>query len=276
MSAPPSVPCAEPVPYSDDISGYADIDFNVASHAVFNIKPNGVPVDSVLSKQLGPITNPVTPSVAPYVNGFPILPEVGDNNARPLLSSYNGTDIGASMTLSNNLPNTMSVNDIVGNPSVTQPFTNVPEEESKEIQHFKNINNHRVPHKPTNTFADLNNLPPTIMGREQFENIKNGNVSKNNLAKFIDNNTKSNVEHFGKPRQVEHFFQMTLMDNIVLAVVLGAFIYYIVTLKGDNHIDTSKIPIVAQLSDKNVSTENKIIIVVAVVVACVLINRMMK
>lgn len=274
MSAPPSVPCAEPMPYSDDVSGYADIDFNVAPQAVFNMQPAGVPVDSILSKQLGPNTNPVTPAVAPYVNGFPILPEVGDNNAKPLLSSYNGTDISASMTLSNNLPNTMSVNDIVGNPSVTQPFTNVTVPE--EVQHYKNVNNQRVPHKPTNSFAELTNIPASIMGREQFDNIKKGNVNKNTLAKFIDNNTNSNVEHFGKPKQIEHFFQMTLMDNIVLAIVLGAFIYYIVTLKSGNNLDTSKIPIVSQLSDKNVSTENKVIIVVAVVVACVLINRMMK
>ena len=113
------------------------------------------------------------------------------------------------------------------------------------------------------------------MTTEEFNNVQR-NINKNkNMANFINN--KQNLEHFNSTRTVEHFNKMTLMDNIVLAIVIIAFIYYVVTLKyGENHIDTSKIPIISQLADKDVSAENKIIIVVAVVIACVLISRMMK
>jgi len=66
------------------------------------------------------------------------------------------------------------------------------------------------------------------------------------------------------------------MDNIVILIVLAAFIYYIVSLKTDYKVDVSKIPIANQLADNSVSVENKIIIVLAVVIALVLIRKMLK
>jgi len=270
MSAPSSVPCAEPIPYSDDISGYADIDFNVAPYAVQTIQPKVVPVDSILSKQLGSVTNPVQPpSIQSNVYGFPTLPEVGESNAKPLLSSYAGAEISSPMTLSSSNPDTVSVNDITNPPSVAIPPTPIvpptPIAPQPVIQKFTNVNN-LIPdeHKKYNQLRQLNH------------NNKVNNIQKNNnLANYINN--KHKTEHFTNPKKIEHFSKMTLMDNIVIGVILCTFVYYVVTLKhGDSHIDTSKIPIVSQLTDKDVSMENKIIIVVAVVIACVLISRMMK
>jgi hypothetical protein len=72
------------------------------------------------------------------------------------------------------------------------------------------------------------------------------------------------------------------MDNLVLLVAVAASIYYYVStyhpeyLRSIPNVDFSKIPIISQLNDPNVSNENKIVIVVAVVVAVVLIARMLK
>ena len=260
MSAPSSVPCPEPIPYSDEISGYADIDFNVSSPAVNNIQPNTVAVDSLLANQLGPVSNPVQPSSGASVSGFPVLPAVGESNAKPLLSSYSGADITAPMTLSNSNPNIVSINEITNSPStvITQPLV------APVPQQFTN-----VPRKPT------------LIKKEQFNNANiNANTNANtkantNLAQFIDKS--QNAEHYANPKRIEHFSKLTVMDNIVIGLVIVVFAYYIFSLKhGDSHLNTSKIPIVSQLSDKDVSTENKIIIVVSVVIACVLISRMMK
>jgi hypothetical protein len=265
MSAPSSVPCAEPMPYSDDVSEYAEIDFNVAPSAMQVLQASLVPVDSILSKQLGPVSNPVqSVSTTASVVGSPILPSVGENNAKPLLSSYVGADVSAPMTLSTASPQNVLVNNVTNSPtaSAPQPLLAGPPEVKpfNEKQQFTNVNNFKQPQKRL----------PVNQPKEQF-------VNKNkNLANYI--NDKQRTEHFSNPK-VEHFNfkQITLMDNIVIGIVLIAFVYYVVTLKhGDNHVDLSKIPILAQLSDKDVSVENKIIIVVAVVIACVLISRMMK
>jgi hypothetical protein len=279
MSAPPSVPCPEPMPFSDHISGYADIDFAVASPTVYTAQPKFQSVDSVLSNQLGPVTNPVQ-----SVSASPPAPTVGDSNVKPMLSSYGGSDINAPMTLANNNMNFLSVNDILNNPSVTPvpaqpkaPVVQPTNVQPVETAQFTNIPvNNRLPQLN-------NNKLPIIRKQESFKNLSNTehfnnpvkNTPRKNLAKFIAN--KPSVEHFGKPKRIEHFRNMSIMDNIVLAVVIGAFIYYMVTLKnGDSHLDLSKVPIISQLADKNVSMENKIIIVVTIVIACVLINRMLK
>jgi len=264
MSAPPSVSCPEPIPYSDDISGYAEIDFKVAPPAVQSKQPSFVPIDSILSNQLGPITNPVQ---SQSVSGFPSLPEVGStNDVTPLLSSYSGSEINASMTLSSSVPSNVSVNDIVSESSkpVVQPVV------QPTVQPVVQPTVQPVPQPAV--AQNYTNVPkPIIRNKESFNNMP-----KNNLAKYINNKPRQ-VEHFNKPRQVEHFHQMTLMDNVILAVVIGAFIYFVVSHKsGDNNLDVSKVPIVSQLADKNVSTENKIIIVLTIVIACVLINRMLK
>ena len=86
MSTSPSVSCPEPLPYSDDISGYADIDFTVAAPKVQSMQPNIVQVDSILSNQLGPTSNPMQAPSASWMPGFPELAPGGENNAKPLLS----------------------------------------------------------------------------------------------------------------------------------------------------------------------------------------------
>lgn len=282
MSTSPSVSCPEPLPYSDDVSGYADIDFNVAAPKVYSMQPNMVQVDSILSNQLGPTSNPMqapSSTPAPYVAGFPVLATVGENNAKPLLSSYMGADISSPTTLSSGNTNFLSVNDIVGSPSApaaptvaaAQQFTNVPvQQQSRE--HFSPKNANAIEIETPNNVRE--HFGPQPKPREK---IGPQPQPKNNLATFINkNNNKPSIEHF-KPKNIEHFKNLSTMDNIVLTIVIGTFIYYIVTLKhGHPNVDVSKIPILSQLSDNNVSNENKIIIVLAVVIACVLISRMLK
>ena len=269
MSTPSSLPCPEPMPSSSDISRYAEIDFATTQPSVFSAQPNMVPVDTILSTQLGPVTNPVTPSSSMDngIVGAPILPVVEESNAKPLLSSYSGSDINASTTLANNNLGFVSVNDIsnmsvesANAPSVTgiQKFT-------PEIPAPPQNNNHAPP-------QNNNHAPPQ----------NNNHTPPKNLSTFIANNNKprASTEHFNpKPvapvKSIEHFMgHMTMMDNIVLAIVVGAIIYYVVSAK--QNLDLSKIPILAQLSDPAVTVQNKIVIVVAVVVALVLIGRMLK
>jgi hypothetical protein len=264
MSAPSSVPCPEPMPYSDEIYGYSDIDFTVKNHPIYSAQPAFVPIDKILSNQLGPVTNPVlSPSTATYdVKGFPILPEVESSNAKPLLSSYAGAEINLSTTLANNNLNFMSVNDITNTPQPvaqpvaqpTQPVPNVVQPPSSPlVQKFTNINKH-----------EENNLPK----------------KNNNISNFIvkENSKNNSVEHFKGQKTVEHFGGKTVMDNVILFLVIATIIYFMSSIykSTESNFDTSKIPIVAQLTDNNVSNENKLIIVVAIVVAFVLIQRMLK
>lgn len=268
MSTPSSLPCPEPMPFSDDISGYAEVDFATVAQPIYTAQPNVVPVDTILSNQLGPVTNPVSPSVSMDngIVGSPILPVVEESNAKPLLSSYSGSDINASTTLADNNLSFVSVNDIINN--VEQPTgMQVP----TGIQKFTNVNNEPKVHQ---------NIPPPPPNNMPLH------TKNNNLSNFIAKNDKprATTEHFNpKPaikniapvKNVEHFSgHMSIMDNIVLTIVIGAIIYYVVSSKQD--VDLSKIPILAQLSDPNATTQNKIIIVVAVVVALVLIGRMLK
>jgi len=316
MSTSPSVSCPEPLPYSDDVSGYADIDFTVAAPRVYSMQPNMVQVDSILSNQLGPTSNPMQAPSSSYMPGFPELAPVGENSAKPLLSSYMGAEISGPTTLSSTTPNFMSVNDIVGNPTsqptavpVEQQFTNVPEYQQPEYQQPEYQQpEYQQPEYQQPVQQKREHFSPRDANARETINYINGrhnrnvretinNVSdrrehfgsqvkprfgpqpkpKNNLATFINKNTnKPSIEHFN-PKKIEHFQNLTMMDNIVLGIVIAAFIYYIYSLKyGNIDIDLSKIPILSQLSDNNVSMENKIIIVLAVVIACVLISRMLK
>jgi len=280
MSAPSILPCPEPMPYSNDSSSYADVDFGEArAAAVFSNQPRMVPVDSLLSNQLGPITNPVmspSSSVPQQVIGAPILPTVEESNAKPMLSSYAGADINSSSTLSQTTPpNFVSVNDLVYAPSNTS-MNVLP---APLIQTFKT----EIPGKRINQANPVNYTKPIPrsqpilkpVNKPSLKTVESFGNNNQNLAKFIDRSSKPAPKLI---RKVEHFnFQkMSLMDNIILAILIGAIIYYIVSLKHSNMADLSKIPIVSQLSDKNVSNENKLIIIVAVVIALILIRRMLK
>jgi hypothetical protein len=271
MSNPP---CPEPLPFSDVISDYAEIDFTVKSQPVVSLQPVMVPVDTILSNQLGPNSNPIqSPSSTPmtYVSGFPELAPVGESNAAPLLSSYMGADINAPMTLSNPNLSFSSVNDIVNQENtIKQSFNNVenkPNKPNKPQQHIENFNSN-ISHKK-------NIIRSPNQNRSHKKSIIRSPNQNNNLANYINN--KASVEHFS-PKKIEHFghANLSVMDNIVILIVLAAFIYYIVSLKTDYKVDVSKIPIANQLADNSVSVENKIIIVLAVVIALVLIRKMLK
>ena len=267
MFAPSSLPCPEPMPFSDDINSYADIDFTVTNPPVFSAQPKFMSVDSILSNQLGNVTNPVqTPSSIPNgILGFPLLPEVQSSDAKPMLSSYDGSDIGASTTLANNNLNFLSVNDLVNAPAnVANPPVNVVKTPST-VQQFKNTN--KQVSKPIESFDNTPKLIGPLPKKES-------NMT-NYIAKQEQNKVKR-VEHF-RDNKVEHFGHMSTMDNFVLVIVICAIVYYMYTANSDDSsVDTSKIPILSQLTDKNVSTENKLIIVVSIVIAVILIHRMLK
>jgi len=257
-----NVPCPEPMPFSNESYGYADIDFTTTRPAVFDNKPQGVYIDKILSNQLGDITPPNQEVV-----GSPILPSVTDSNAKPLLSSYAGADISLPTTLSSTDVNSVSVNDIVSSNQnqASQPVKSEP------------VSIKAVPMAPMNL--------PVPVPSKTGEHFSNNNESEN-LAKFIEkNNPIGKVENFGpvmgpkNDKKVEHFGNVQTMDNIVIGVVAVAVLYYYVSTYHPQYLsnmDVSKIPIVSQLNDPNVSNENKIIIVVAVVVGLVLVSRMLK
>ena len=267
-----NVPCPEPMPYSNESQGYADIDFTPASHSVFDNKAQLVPVDKILSNQLGDVTKPGGDfKPLPEIVGSPILPSTGEDNAKPLLSSYAGADISLPTTLGGTDVNSVSVNDIV-NPGSQPAQANQPKPEPIAIK--------PVPMAPMNA-------PVPSKPMENFSN----NVAygpENNLANYISKtNPIGRVEKFGPPEpkvehfggKKEHFANVQTMDNIVFGVVVVALGYYYVSTYHPEYLsnmDVSKVPIVSQLNDPNVSNENKIIIVVAVVVGLVLVSRMLK
>jgi hypothetical protein len=69
------------------------------------------------------------------------------------------------------------------------------------------------------------------------------------------------------------------MDMIVFIIVLCVGTYYYVSTYHAEwlaNIDVNKIPIISQLNDPNVTQENKIIMIIAVVIGIVLVSRMLK
>jgi len=287
--------CAEPLPYSNESYGYADIDFTPKSHAVFDNQVTLVAVDKVLSNQLGEITPPNQPLAA-----NPVLPVASDSTAKPMLSSSAGADISLPTTLSGTDVNSVSVNDIVSQPAAAQPVQPVQPEPAqpappKPVPVQPTIKpvpmapmNLTVPSKSREGFANPPQQPfgPAPMARP----TPNKN---NNLANFIykndpvgriehfgpkNNNTEKKIEHFGGKK--EHFSpDMKTIDTIVIGAVIAALAYYYVSTYHPEYlanVDVSKVPIVSQLNDPNVTRENKIIIVVAVVVGLVLVTRMLK
>jgi hypothetical protein len=267
-----NVPCPEPIPYSNESYGYADIDFTPAPHPVFDNKAHLVHVDKILSNQLGEATHPIQDSKPlPQVVGSPILPVVGDNNAVPLLSSYAGSEISLPTTLGASDVSSVSVNDIVQPTQPVQPITIKP-----------------VPMAPMVPMVPMTITPSK--SNEKFTNMNKpfGPENKNNLADFIyKNDPVGKVEHFGpqinknskNTNNTEHFGNVKTMDNIVFGAVVLALGYYYVSTYHPSYlanINFSKIPILSQLNDPNITNENKIIIVVAIVVGLVLVSRMLK
>lgn len=268
-----NVPCPEPIAYSNESYGYADIDFTTAPHPVFDNQAKLVPVDKILASQLGEITKPVQDSnPLPQIVGAPVLPSVGESNAKPLLTSYAGADITLPTTLGGKDINSVSVNDIVTQPNQpAQPAQPAPEP----------IGIKPVPMAPMT-------LPTPSKSNEKFSNldIPYGPEKPSSLAKFIyKNDPVGRIEHFGPAKKEhfggnkEHFGNVKTMDNIVILAVFIAVGYYVAsTYYPDSikNIDVSKIPIISQLNDPNVTSENKIIIVIAIVLGIVLVSRTLK
>jgi len=143
MASPSAESCPEPIAYSSNNS-YADIDFTEPAMAVFTAQPKFVEVDSILSNQLGPVTNPVTTNAQPQLPGSPVLPFVNQSNAAPVVDSAVGADVNYSSTLENNIPS-LAVNSVSA-PSVSdesKPAPKVtPKSEAKPVaESFNNLAN---------------------------------------------------------------------------------------------------------------------------------------
>jgi hypothetical protein len=106
------------MPYSDNYSTVADVDFVSTPSAIFSTQPTFSSVDSILADQLGPILNPVTSNsnnVVP-VTLPPVLAKQNVDNVVPIISASSGADINLSTTLNQpNNSNFMPVDSIVQN-----------------------------------------------------------------------------------------------------------------------------------------------------------------
>ena len=216
MSNTPNVevqPCPEPTPYSYS-SDMAPIDFESTSPAVFSAQPAFAPVDSILSNQLGPITNPVTNnSLIVPVAGAPILPVIDSANAEPQLSSTAGTDINESTTLlQNNSNKFVSINDIIQPPPMVQPPMVQPPVVEPPIVQPPVV---EAPVAPTTESAPI--VPET------FKNI-------NNYMPKIQKNLASFIQSIGPKATKEHFTgsvkgALDIILGIILAIALGFYVH---------------------------------------------------
>ena len=244
MASPSAESCPEPIAYSS-YNSYADIDFTEPAMSVFTAQPRFVEVDSILSKQLGPITNPVTTNAQPELSGSPVLPVVNQSNAAPVVDSATGADVNFSSTLENNIPS-IAVNSVTA-PSISDQLI--------------------VPQLQATPKLTPQNTPLPIA-----ESFKNNKKTKNNLANFI-----KSKEHF---KNKEHFSGgKTILDNIVLFVIISAAVFYIYSMSPyykPMNIDLSNIPLIGQLTDSNVSDNNKLMIVAGILIAVVVISRLLK
>lgn len=267
--------CPEPIPYSNEIYGFGEVDFAPTSKAVFDNSVKLISVDNILSNQLGDITPPVQ-----SFSGNPTLAPVGDNDAKPLLSSYVGADITLPTTLAS-----VDTNSVPNNNIAPQP----------EIKIEPSISSMPIPSVSVPLAAN-ENFKPKIQERK-FEHFGPNIPEKNNLANFINQNNfiKNLANRNSKPKNIETFsasnkqitnspsinknVNMKTMDMLVFGIVLcvGAY-YYVSTYHAEwlANIDVNKIPIVSQLNDPNVTKENKIIIIIAIVIGIVLVSRMLK
>ena len=297
MSNTPNVEvpaCPEPTPYSYS-SDMAPVDFASTLPVVFSAQPAFAPVDSILANQLGPITNPVTDKtfIVP-VGGAPILPIVDYGIAEPQLSSTAGSSINESTTLfQNNLVDFKSVNDIVPPevqqppvvqppfvqpPVVQPPFVQPPVVQPPEVQP-------PFVQPPEVQPQDISNMiaPPTESAPirpEQFKNI-NKYVPKiqKNLASFIQSfGSKSTKEHFtGSVKGI-----LDIILGIVLAIALAFYVHehWHPTTAPEGFVSSAKKTFQSlwpweQLHNPDVSDNNKLMIVLAIVITVIILYRIL-
>jgi len=258
MSSPSVEPCPEPVPYSTTKDAYmADIDFPTSDPVVFSAKPSFIEVDSIVANQVGAVTNPVSGNTKEY-NMEPVMPVVSDSNANPVLSSSTGSDINAPYTLSSsNTSDFLSINNVesFNNNKVAKPVHKSPEAK-KEIAN-------QIVESFANPVSNPVSTPVTPNAMKLSTN--------NNLASYITNNqpkinrTNNLKEHFGSSKN------MNSNTMLIILLVFGAGVVYYMLHKDTvnnqlSQIDFSKIPILAELNDPNVSKNNKLMIIVGIVV----------
>jgi len=295
MSSPSSVQqCPEPFAYSNDSYSAAEVEDIAPSASVETsvmntrvVSSRFAEIDSILSNQLGAVTVPgnnVPPVSEPSSNsGFPVLPIVNESNAIPVLSSNMGSDINNSFTLLQN-PGTLPTNQLG---SDVDPIASVPVTASTALPNL-------VSFTPT---ATITNSPVTVAPSGPVTPIQSNEVpaeplapsapsesfNQSNLAKFIQKNKPANKEHFNGSSK-EHFGLTTgssMMDTLLLCVIIGGVIYYIITPSHGAGLvhgveDTiSKVPVLSQLVDPNVSDTNKLLIVAAVVLAFIFISNLL-
>ena len=168
MASPSAESCPEPIAYSS-YNSYADIDFTEPAMAVFTAQPKFVEVDSILSNQLGPVTNPVTTNAQPQLLGSPVLPFVNQSNAAPVVDSAVGADVNYSSTLENNIPS-LAVNSITTPVSELKPTPKVTPKSEPVAESFKN------------------NLAKFIKSKEHFKNKEHfghGKTILDNAVLFV-------------------------------------------------------------------------------------------
>jgi hypothetical protein len=299
-------PCPEPLPFSNDLYSAAEVNYSPSSQPAVNSTVSDaqfVFVDSLLSNQLGPITNPVTNNQQPQYNSSPVLPVVGDNNAVPVLSSNNGADVNNSYTLLQNESVNTPNNFMSLSPSIQQNFQPQPMQPQpmqpqplppQPMQPQPMQPQPMPPVAPIQTNEVSNKLTPS----ESFNNVNK--KPDNNISKFIQNNKPiAKKEHFNG-KKIEHFKITTgssTLDIVCLFAILGVIIYMVfpelfqsgsfndrlssikIKLGNINHeVENmvSHIPVLSQLVDDKVSDTHKLILVAAIVIGVIFLLQMLK
>jgi hypothetical protein len=297
MSSPSSVqPCPEPSAYSNDSYSAAEVEATAPSASLETavmdnkgVSSRFAEIDSILSNQLGPVTVPTltAPSSSTY-NGFPVLPSVNESSATPVLSSNMGADINNSFTLLQN-PGTLPTNQLG---SDIAPTVSIPVTASTALPNL-------VSFTPTSTITGPTTVAPSgpvapiqsnivtsLSPSESFDNVNQNKLKPSNIAKFIQKNEHGKKEHFNgsSKGKKEHFGLTTgssMTDTLILCAVVGVAIYYIISpadgagLTNSVESTVSKLPVLSQLVDPNVSDTNKLLIVAAVVLAFIFISNLL-
>jgi hypothetical protein len=312
MSSPSSVQqCPEPFAYSNDSYSAAEVEAVPPSASLETSLMNTkvvasrfAEIDAILSNQLGAVTVPgnnVPLSVAQpsSQSSFPVLPSVNESSATPVLSSNMGADINNSFTLLQNpgaLPTNQLGTDIA-------PTASVPLTASTALPNLvsftptSTLTNNPVTVAPSGPIAPIQSnevvpLAPSAPSEPSAPSAPSApsesfnNVNPTNIAKFIQKNQPGNKEHFNgsSKGKKEHFGITTgssMTDTLILCVIIGGIIYYIITPSHSAGLvhgveDTiSKVPVLSQLVDPNVSDTNKLLIVAAVVLAFIFISNLL-
>jgi hypothetical protein len=296
MSSPSSVQsCPEPSAYSNDSFSAAEVDMSAPSTSVMDDKGLAYrfsEIDSVLSNQLGAVTNPVVSSVPVEANtAFPVLPTVNESNAIPVLSSNMGADINSSFTLlqnSSSLPTSQLGADIA--PSVVAPVSSTALPNLVSFAPTSSITGpvSVAPSGPVSPIqSNVVEFAPSAPSApsESYENVNQNKLKPSNISSFIQ---KTQPEHFNGGKKIKEHFSITtgssMFDTLILCGLIGVVVYYIISPSHGSSVAgvtqniegvVSKVPVLSQLVDPSVSDSNKLLIVAAVVLAFIFISQLL-